>query len=164
MKCTQCKSPSFISLFTMPSLYYDIASYISTWRTESKNLIVLPFLRLYHRTQEAREISKDTSNRHLTRRIRDTGTSIRKMAYKLAFHITSSSRNTLVALGRDRADITTAGSQYSRIQCSFEVDETTGEVMLHDRSTSKTTQFLGPSAPTIQLESTAMPSHDGREH
>ena len=57
---------------------------------------------------------------------------------EVGFHIKSSSRYTLATLGRN-GDITVEGSSISRIQCSFEIHEEFGTVILYDRSNSQTT-------------------------
>lgn len=69
--------------------------------------------------------------------------------------IGSKSRYTLATIGRC-GDITVEGAGISRIQCSFEINEDNQtEIMLQDRSSNKSTQFLG---------NTAMPFELGRTH
>ncbi|KAI1908856.1 hypothetical protein LOZ12_005098 [Ophidiomyces ophidiicola] len=69
----------------------------------------------------------------------------------IGFHIRSSSCYTLATLGRNGADITVDGSSISRMQCSFEVHNESGVVLLYDRSHSMTTQVSG--SKTVQFES-----------
>ena len=61
---------------------------------------------------------------------------------EVGFHIKSSSRCTLATIGRN-GDITVEESSISRIQCSFEIHEEFGTVILYDRSNSQTTQVFG---------------------
>ncbi|KAI1956311.1 hypothetical protein LOZ58_006388 [Ophidiomyces ophidiicola] len=67
----------------------------------------------------------------------------------IGFHIESSSHCTLATLGRSGADITVDGSSISRIQCSFEVHNKSGVILLYDRSHSMTTQISGEN--TLQF-------------
>ena len=68
----------------------------------------------------------------------------------IGFHVGSSSRYTLATLGRSGADVSVEGSGISRIQCSFEVLEESGVVMLYDRSNSMSTQVFGMSATPFE--------------
>ncbi|EEP79879.1 predicted protein [Uncinocarpus reesii 1704] len=68
----------------------------------------------------------------------------------IGFHIGSKSRSTLATLGRG-ADVTVEGANISRIQCSFEIHETTREIMLYDRSTSHSTQVCGTGSTPFKL-------------
>jgi len=63
----------------------------------------------------------------------------------IGFHIGSRSRYTLATLGRN-GDIFVEGSNIPRIQCSFEIHQDTDEIMLYDRSTSRSTQTIGEKA------------------
>lgn len=65
--------------------------------------------------------------------------------------IPSQSRYTLAKLGRN-GDIVVEGSGISRIQCSFEIHEHTRQIMLYDRSFSKSTQTFGPNAKPFELD------------
>lgn len=65
---------------------------------------------------------------------------------EIGFHVGSASRNTLATLGRSGADIVVEGTSISRIQCSFEISEEFGSVLLYDRSNSQSTQALGEDA------------------
>lgn len=66
-------------------------------------------------------------------------------------HIGSQSRFTLATVGHCGADITVEGSNISRIQCSFEIHETTRAIMLQDRSSSQSTQTFGSTAERLEL-------------
>lgn len=94
----------------------------------------------------ARAISKDANNSHLTRHVYRDDSNTTETGLQVGFHINSGSKSILATLGRDNADIVTAGPHFSRIQCSFEVNETTNVIMLRDRSSAGTTRFHGPSA------------------
>ena len=69
-------------------------------------------------------------------------------------YVGSKSRYTLATIGRC-GDICVDGAEISRIQCSFEVDENTHEVLLQDRSSNRSTQLHGDSAK---------PFEEGRPH
>lgn len=64
----------------------------------------------------------------------------------ISFHIRSTSQNTLATRGRCDSDITLQGASISRLQCYFEINPTTGVIMLYDRSNSQTTQVFGEDA------------------
>ncbi|KAH7175620.1 calcium/calmodulin-dependent protein kinase [Dactylonectria macrodidyma] len=68
----------------------------------------------------------------------------------VGIHIGSKSRYTLATIGR-MGDILVEGSSISRIQCSFEISEINQkEIMLHDRSTNKSTYFFGETAMSFE--------------
>lgn len=64
----------------------------------------------------------------------------------IGFYIRPTSQNTLTTLGRCDSDITLQGASISRFQCSFEINPSTGVIMLYDRSNSQTTQVFGENA------------------
>ncbi|KPM46523.1 hypothetical protein AK830_g47 [Neonectria ditissima] len=67
----------------------------------------------------------------------------------IGLYIGSKSRYTLSTLRRS-GDVTVQGSSISRIQCSFELHETSNEIMVHDRSTNKSTRFFGKTAQSFE--------------
>ena len=73
-----------------------------------------------------------------------------ELGLEIGFHISCTSPWTLATIGRDDADILLIGPHFSRIQCSFEIDEITHEIMLEDRSLSHTAEFFGSSAISFQ--------------
>ncbi|KAH8726005.1 kinase-like domain-containing protein [Phaeosphaeriaceae sp. PMI808] len=68
----------------------------------------------------------------------------------IGFNIESGSSYTLATIGRD-GDITVQGSSISRLQCSFEIHKDTQEILLYDRSISRSTQTFGPKALPFEL-------------
>lgn len=69
------------------------------------------------------------------------------LALDIGFNIRSQFPTTLATLGRsEAADICLQGARIARIQCCFEIDLDTGVIMLHDKSTSQTTQVYGANS------------------
>ena len=99
----------------------------------------------------AANILTHSSNRYLVSALSDPSNR-RGLTYGLNIgpHVRSESRSTLATLGRS-GDITVEGNNISRIHCSFEVHETTGAVMLQDRSSGQSTQTLGDTAVRFEL-------------
>ncbi|EAS31985.3 STE protein kinase [Coccidioides immitis RS] len=75
----------------------------------------------------------------------DAYPSERGRGLNIGFNIESSSPCTLATIGRE-GDIIVSGSAISRIQCSFEVVQSTGMFRLTDRSRHHNTQFKGLDA------------------
>ncbi len=71
------------------------------------------------------------------------------MGIDIGFNANSRSPYTLATLGRCGADITIEGPSISRIQCSFELHQTSGMVMLYDRSNSQSTQVFGENVKSF---------------
>lgn len=69
---------------------------------------------------------------------------------EVGFHIRSASKHTLATLGRGNADIFVEGSSIAKIQCSFEIEATSGAIMLYDRSHAQTTQVFGDNATPFE--------------
>lgn len=85
------------------------------------------------------------NNRHLV--ARTTGG---RRGLKVGSH-KSETKHTLATLGRGQnADIFVEGAGISKIQCSFEIEPTSGAVMLYDRSRLHTTQVYGENATPFE--------------
>ncbi|RMZ67684.1 calcium calmodulin-dependent kinase [Pyrenophora seminiperda CCB06] len=65
--------------------------------------------------------------------------------------IGTKSRYTLATIGRT-GDIYVAGTSISRVQCSFEIHKDTQEILLYDRSTTRSTQTFGEKAAPFELD------------
>ncbi|KAG5917916.1 hypothetical protein E4U42_007070 [Claviceps africana] len=90
--------------------------------------------------ERALDVVKHPSNRHLFSTYDDKPV----LNIDLTIPSHSCSSNTIVTLGRGKAtDIVIDGQDISRLQCSFEIDDTTHMVMLHDRSVKGTTHVSG---------------------
>jgi hypothetical protein len=87
------------------------------------------------------------SNSHLVSTLPDDGT----LVLDIGFNIRSESCNTLATLGRkNTVDIFVEGSSIGRVQCSFEINQDTGVIMLYDRSHSQSTQVYGENATPFE--------------
>jgi len=104
----------------------------------------------------AEAVVNHPENQHLVSLVPDTRARIYEggvlHGLNIGFHIGSRSRYTLATLGRN-GDIVVEGSNIARVQCSFEIHEDTEEILLYDRSTSRSTQTIGENA---------MPFDEGR--
>ncbi|EOD46544.1 putative calcium calmodulin-dependent protein kinase protein [Neofusicoccum parvum UCRNP2] len=87
-------------------------------------------------------------NRRLLSLLRDPENPVRvRQALNVGFNVDSKTktRGTLATIGR-AGDIIIPDDRISRIQCSFEINVQSQEVMLYDRSTLHTTSVRGPDA------------------
>ena len=69
--------------------------------------------------------------------------------------IQSNTESTLATLGRNGDIVIDGGPTISHIQCGFEIETSTNNVVLYDRSTSQTTQVFGD--PTMSFEQGRVP-------
>lgn len=95
--------------------------------------------------ERARKVVVHDCSRHLVSELND-GTPV----LEVGFHIRSESAHTLATLGRGAADIFVAGASIAKIQCSFEIEPSTGAVMFYDRSHARTTQVFGDNATPFE--------------
>lgn len=104
----------------------------------------LALFALVPRNPGAQAVLEHPHNRHLVSVFQDPKVEGQTLiGLSVGLHIVSKSRFTLATIGRSGADISVEGANISRIQCSFEVHETTEEIMLYDRSAAQTTQVCG---------------------
>lgn len=104
--------------------------------------------------ERAYEVLQHRNNGHLVSFLEDARNRFAPplQGINIGFHISSKSQYTLATFGRgNAADIVLEGNSFSRIQCSFEVDETTQEIMLQDRSSNNSTQLLGETAIPFEI-------------
>jgi len=101
----------------------------------------LAIFSLVPKSERAKAIVNDRKNERFASVLLDKAGNPVK-ALDIGFRVGSSSPYTLATLGRCGADITIEGPSISRIQCSFELHQTSGMVMLYDRSNSQTTHVL----------------------
>ncbi|KIX96022.1 uncharacterized protein Z520_08277 [Fonsecaea multimorphosa CBS 102226] len=95
---------------------------------------------------EAAATLKHPHNIHLVSVFTDPENGIETFGIDVGLQVNSPSNYTLATLGRSGTDITLEGSSISRIQCSFEIHEEFGTVLLSDRSTTQSTQVFGENA------------------
>jgi hypothetical protein len=96
--------------------------------------------------QRAKGVVEDVRNGHLVSAHPEAG-----FVLDVGFNIRSkSSAATLATLGRGDTNIHISGGSIARTQCSFEIDEQTGIVMLYDRSHGQTTQVFGDFATPFE--------------
>ncbi|KAK4071315.1 hypothetical protein Purlil1_13458 [Purpureocillium lilacinum] len=93
------------------------------------------------------DVLKDTDNRHHVAAI-NAGDDVSREVLHVGF-TTSSAKYTLATIGR-QGDIVVRAPNISRVQLSFELVETTFEVMAYDRSSNQSTAFLGPQAMSFR--------------
>ena len=103
----------------------------------------------------AREVVSHPMNAHLVSVHVPTEDDPEPLRLDIGPHIGSRSRYTLATIGRCGDICVDGGSGISRIQCSFEIDPSTQEIMIQDRSSTRSTQLHGESA---------MPFEQGRPH
>lgn len=98
----------------------------------------------------ARDVLTHSNNRHLVSSLPDHPGGPTQ-GLNIGFQIGSKSCYTLATIGRYGTDVVIEGSNISRIQCSFELQQATGFIMLYDRSTCQTTQVYGDNATPFEL-------------
>lgn len=112
----------------------------------------LAFFSLVPMSESAQAAVDDPHNAHYVSTFLDTENRVMVSRFDIGPNVGSPSRHTLATIGR-AGDIVVSGSTLSRIQCSFELSENNqAEIVLHDRSTNKNTQFLGDTAVPFELD------------
>ncbi|MCJ1347179.1 hypothetical protein MMC31_005400 [Peltigera leucophlebia] len=96
----------------------------------------------------ALEVVSDPENSHLVYTSPDS-----YPALDIGFHTCSDEETILAELGRSSSSVVRLGGPtFSRHQCSFQIDNpSTGVVMLHDLSTTRTTQVYGIDALQYEI-------------
>ncbi|KAL1614355.1 hypothetical protein SLS56_012122 [Neofusicoccum ribis] len=124
-----------------------------------KNSPVDLLFALFPLNEHARELVQYEPNSHLVSVVDISSPAGKSYGYGLNIEaqILPKSPRTLITIGRD-ADILVPiptdapDACISRVQCSFEIQEETGEILLQDRSSFHNTQFHGDDAFPFQSE------------
>lgn len=98
----------------------------------------------------ATQILLHPNNRHLVSVVTDATTGRATYGINIGFHIGSRSQRTLAEFGRG-GDVVVDGSDISRVHFSFELIQSSGAIMLQDKSTTMTTQTFGETAKLYEF-------------